>query len=154
MSSEQFHKPADYEHSIKVGYEESDADVGFIIWSGVGIVLFLVVTVLAVQTYFDGIYNREEFVKVLEPVSEDYRNLRAREDSELHSYKYMDREAGSVRLPIQRAMDLLVSEAQAGKAFYPTSPQRIKESYPVVPDPATMGGVNDPASQALLAAAP
>jgi hypothetical protein len=154
MSSDQYHKPAHFEHSVKVGYEETDANVPFIAWAGVAVVVFLVITVFAVQTYFDGIYNDEYARKVAEPVGEDIRNLRAREDSELYSYKYLDREAGTVRLPIQRAMELLVSESEAGKPFYPTTPQRIKESYPLVADPSTMGGVNDPASQALLAAAP
>lgn len=152
--SEQFHEPAGYKHSIQAGYEETDANAGFIAWAGVGIVVFLIVTVLAVEVYFDGLQNHQEFVKLLEPVSEDFRNLRAREDAELHSYKYLDREAGTVRLPIQRAMDLVVSEAGAGKPFYPTNPQRIVEPFSVVPDPSTMGGVHDPASQALLAAAP
>ncbi len=152
--SQEFHKPPGYEHSVNAGYEESDARVGFIAWSGVGIVVFLIVTILAVQVYFDSLKNQQEFVKLLEPVSEDYRNLRAREDAELYSYKYMDREKGIVRLPIQRAMDLVLSEAQAGKPFYPTAPQRVKEAYTVVPDPSTMGGVNDPASKALLATAP
>lgn len=152
--SEEFHKPPGYEHSIAVGYEESDVRVGFIAWSGVAIVVFLVVTILAVQVYFDSLKNQQEFVKLLEPVSEDYRNLRAREDAELYSYKYTDRQAGVVRLPIQRAMDLVVTEAQTGKLFYSSGPQRVKEPYSLVPGGDTMGGVHDPASKALLATAP
>lgn len=152
--SEEFHKPPGYEHSVNLGYEESDAKVGFIAWAGVGIIVFVIVTVLAVQVYFDSLKNHEEFVKLLEPVSEDYRNLRAREDAELYSYKYADREKGIVRLPIQRAMDLVLSEAEAGKPFYPTAPQRVKETYSVIPGETIMGGIHDPASQALLATAP
>jgi len=151
--SEEFHEPPAFDKSVDQGYEDSDVRVGFIAWSGVGIVFFLIVTILAVQAYFDSLKNQQEFVKVLEPISEDYRNLRAREDAELYSYKYSDREKGIVRLPIQRAIDLVVSEAKAGKQFYPTLPQRVKETYSIVPNPASMGGVNDPASQALLSAA-
>ena len=152
--SEQYHKPVGFEKSVELGYEETDVRVGFIAWAGVAIIVFLIVTVLAIQAYFDSLKSREEFVKILEPVSEDYKNLRAREDAELFSYKYLDREKGVVRLPIQRAMDLVVAEAKAGHPSYPTAPQPVKETYTVVPNPATMGGVNDPASQALLAAAP
>jgi hypothetical protein len=152
--SDQYHKPVDFEKSVEQGYEETDVRVGFIAWAGVGIIVFLVVTVLAIQAYFDSVHQREEYVKVLEPVSEDYKNLRAREDAELYSYKFVDREKGIVRLPIQRAMDLVVAEAKAGKPAYPTARQAVKEVYTVVPDPKSMGGVNDPASQALLAAAP
>ncbi|MDZ7638164.1 MAG: hypothetical protein U5J83_07920 [Bryobacterales bacterium] len=152
--SDQYHKPAGFEKSVEQGYEETDARVGFIAWAGVAIVVFLVVTVLSVQAYFDSVHEREEYVKVLEPVSEDYKNLRAREDAELFSYKFVDREKGIVRLPIQRAMDLVVAEAKAGTPAYPTARQPVKETFTVVPDSKTMGGVNDPASQALLAAAP
>jgi len=38
----------------------------------------------------------------------DLLALRARETSELESYGWMDRKAGRVRIPIDRAMDLLV----------------------------------------------
>jgi len=38
----------------------------------------------------------------------DLATLRAREDAELNSYGWLDRKAGIVRLPIERAMDLLV----------------------------------------------
>ena len=116
--------------------------------------VFLIVTILSIQAYFDSMTQREEYVKVLEPVSEDYKNLRAREDSELFSYKYIDREKGAVRLPIQRAIDLVIAEAKAGQPAYPTARQAVKEVYTVVPDPNSMRGVNDPASQALLAADP
>ncbi len=152
--SEQYHKPVGFEKSVEQGYEETDAQVGFIAWAGIGIVVFLIVTILSIQAYFDSMTQREEYVKVLEPVSEDYKNLRAREDSELFSYKYIDREKGAVRLPIQRAIDLVIAEAKAGQPAYPTARQAVKEVYTVVPDPNSMGGVNDPASQALLAAAP
>jgi hypothetical protein len=149
--SEEFHKPPGYEHSVAVGYEETDVRVGFIAWSGVAIIVFLIVTILAVQVYFDSLKNHQEFVKLLEPVSEDYRNLRAREDAELYSYKYVDREKGTVRLPLQRAMELVMSEAAAGKAFYPQSPQRVEKDYSLEADFTKMGGVHDPATQALLA---
>lgn len=152
--SDQYHKPVGFEKSVAQGYEETDVRVGFIAWSGVAIVVFLVVTLLAVQAYFDSVQQREEFVKVLEPVSEDYKNLRAREDSELFSYKFVDREKGTVRLPIQRAIDLVIAEAKAGTPSHPTSRQAVKEVFTVIPDPKLMGGVNDPASQALLATAP
>ena len=39
---------------------------------------------------------------------EDLQTLRAREEAELNSYAWIDRTAGIVRLPISRAMDLLV----------------------------------------------
>ncbi|MCC7341276.1 MAG: hypothetical protein IT170_09330 [Bryobacterales bacterium] len=151
--SDQYHKPAGFEESVAKGYEQTDVRIGFIAWSGVAIVVFLIVTLFAVQSYFDSVQQREEFTKILEPVSEDYRNLRAREDAELYSYKFVDREKGIVRLPIQRAMDLVVAEAKAGAPAHPTARQPVKEVFPVVPNPKSMGGVNEAAAQAPAAPA-
>ncbi len=41
---------------------------------------------------------------------EDLRDLRAREDAILHDYGWIDREKGIVRIPIERAMELLVQK--------------------------------------------
>ena len=40
----------------------------------------------------------------------DLDQLRAGEEAKLHSYGWVDRDAGVVRLPIERAMDLLVEK--------------------------------------------
>ena len=48
---------------------------------------------------------------MLAPESQALRDLRAREDEELHSYRYLDRDKETVRLPIERAMELMASEA-------------------------------------------
>jgi hypothetical protein len=65
----------------------------------------------------------------------DLTAFRAREDSVLHSYGWVDKEAGVVRIPIEEAMRLLV-----------------ERGMPVVPAPAespktgaTKAGVADPA---------
>ena len=44
----------------------------------------------------------------------DLRALRAEEDGLLHGYGWVDRKAGKVRIPIERAIDLL-AERSAGK---------------------------------------
>ncbi len=41
---------------------------------------------------------------------QDLKNLRAREDAILHNYGWIDREKGIVRIPIERAMELLVQK--------------------------------------------
>jgi hypothetical protein len=43
------------------------------------------------------------------PTEEDLNKLRAYEDARLNSYDWVDRKAGTVRIPIDRAMQLLVS---------------------------------------------
>jgi hypothetical protein len=64
---------------------------------------------------------------VLAPVGDDLRDLHAREDGQLGSYGYVNKDAGSVRLPISRAMELLAQDASEGKLPYPTQDQKVKK---------------------------
>jgi hypothetical protein len=75
------------------------------------IVVGLILVVLGIQAIYDRVLEQQIYVKVLEPVSEDLKDLRAREDEQLHSYRYIDRAAGTVRIPIERAMELLEKES-------------------------------------------
>ena len=54
--------------------------------------------------------SRAYFPQPNEQVSprDDLRELRAREDAELNSYGWIDRKAGAVRIPIDRAMELIL----------------------------------------------
>jgi len=99
-----------------------------------GVTIFLVVTVVmlvvvigGVQFYFNSIHEREFYEKVMVPVSDDLRELRAREDGQLGSYGYVNKDVGVVRVPISRAMQLLVKEAADGKLPYPTQDQKVKK---------------------------
>lgn len=118
------------------GFDREEPNAGAIALLGVGVIVVLVAVVIGLQLYYDTLKEEQVYVKVLAPESEDLRNLRAREDTELHSYGYIDREQGTVRLTIDRAMELLVAEAAAGKLPYPTSP------YPVKPEEEASGGAN------------
>jgi hypothetical protein len=42
----------------------------------------------------------------------DLTTLRQREDAQLHSYGWVDRSAGTVHIPIERAMDLLAEDGK------------------------------------------
>lgn len=46
----------------------------------------------------------------------DLRALRAEEDARLFGYGWVDRDAGIVRIPIERAIDLLAERAAAARA--------------------------------------
>ena len=43
--------------------------------------------------------------------SRDYQEMHAAEEAQLHSYRWVDREAGIAAIPIKRAMELLASRA-------------------------------------------
>ena len=108
----------------KPTYDRSEPNVRFIALFGVASLLLLVVAILALQYYFDRTLERQVYTKVLAPESQALVDLRAREDEELHSYRYLDREKGTVRLPIERAMELLATESAQGKLNYPA--RRVK----------------------------
>jgi len=90
-------------------------------------VVMLVVVIAGVQFYFDHVHEQQLYEKVMVPVGDDIRDLHAREDGELGSYRYIDRNAGTVRLPITRAMELLAKEAAEGKLPYGTADQKVKK---------------------------
>jgi hypothetical protein len=108
------------------GFDRSEPNVRFIAIFGAGTLVLLVVAVLALQYYFDRVLEEQVFVKVQEPVAQTLVDLRAREDEELHSYRYLDREKATVRLPIERAMELLAEEAAQGKLRYPQRPEPVE----------------------------
>ena len=116
------------------GFDRSEPNVRFIAIFGAGTLVLLVVSVLALQYYYNRVLEEQVFVKVQEPVAQTLVDLRTREDEELHSYRYLDREKGTVRLPIERAMELLASESAQGKLKYP------QRSAPV----EIQGGANAP----------
>jgi hypothetical protein len=50
---------------------------------------------------------------ILEIDSErDLAAFRQREDAQLHSYGWIDRSAGTVHIPIERAMDLMAEDGK------------------------------------------
>ncbi len=96
-----------------LGFDRTEPRTRFIALLGLGIIVTLVAIILAVQSYVDHVQDEQIYQKVLAPVSEDLKVLRAREDSELNSYHYIDKTKGTVRLPITRAMELVAKEAHA-----------------------------------------
>ena len=97
--------------SDKPGFDRAEPNVRLIALVGGVTLVLLVAIVLGLEYYFDRALEQQVYVKVLAPESQALRDLRAREDEELHSYRYLDREKGTVRLPIERAMELMASEA-------------------------------------------
>lgn len=121
------------------GYDGEEPKSRFVGLFMAGAVLALIAMLLGLQAYYDRVKEQQVYVKQLAPVDDDLRNLRAREESELHSYRFIDRSRGTVRLPIGRAMELFAREAAAGKFAYPTQPAPVK---PVEPPGGTNAKTN------------
>jgi hypothetical protein len=108
------------------GFDTTEPKGGFIAIFGVATVVTLLATILGIQYYFDQAFEHQTYTEVLAADSEQLKNLHTTEDTQLYSYQYVDRAQGTVRLTIDRAMDLLAKEAAENRLPYPTKPYAVK----------------------------
>jgi hypothetical protein len=97
--------------SGRAGYDTHDANLKPIIAIGVVSIVLLVVILIFIDLIF--ISTKEKLVEemVLSPQSLALRELRAKEDEALNSYRVLDAEKGVYRIPIERAVELIAAEA-------------------------------------------
>jgi hypothetical protein len=98
------------ENYEKPGYEKRDVNVKkLVLWGIVGIVI-VVISLVALTEYF--LITKEDYYyqAVEKPRSQELMELRERETEELYSYELLDEEKGIYRIPIERAMELIVEE--------------------------------------------
>ncbi len=118
------------------GFNRAETNNGVVVGFTVGTVLFLVISIMFLQYYYDRNYEQQVYVKVLEPVAPELLDLRARENEQLGSYKYINREQGTVNLPIRRAMELLTAEYESGNLPYPAAPYPVRSEEETAADAA------------------
>ncbi len=130
MATERDVQPAGMaSETVPRGHERRDANVRAIVWSGVGLVVVAVIAHVALWIQLHGLSRqREAELPPRSPVAEalpaappeprlqtaphaDLADLRGEEEATLGSYGWVDRRAGIVRVPIDRAIELLVREA-------------------------------------------
>jgi hypothetical protein len=112
--------------ALTAGYETKDMSVGSVVVLGVGLLMTLVVIVLAMswlQLRLAGPPAQTEPSQVVTSLpaealpaeprlettpGETIARVRATEQQRLHSFGWVNRETGTVRIPIEQAMDLIV----------------------------------------------
>ena len=107
-------------------FDRSEPHALLIAGFGIASVIGLIVIILGIQAYFDHLREQAEYEKVAVPVAQDLKNLHSQEDEELNNYKYVDRNNGTVQIPISRAMQLIAQEAAAHKLKYFQKPTAVK----------------------------
>ena len=126
------------------GHEASDVAIRGIVRFGIGLAVATVVVVVAMWGLFRVLLRREDRVDVPVPAMvaaslrrtppeprleanplEPRRRMRAREDAVLTTYGWVDRQTGVARIPIGRAMDLLVENG-----LPPSKPDRVPTPKP------------------------
>jgi hypothetical protein len=112
------------EESLQLGYEVRDANVKAILWFGLilAVVMVVVAVIIGLLYSFLDIRTLEragppppllEEAQGLPPQPRlqrnpalDMRQMRAENEAILNSYGWIDKQAGIVRIPIERAMEL------------------------------------------------
>ena len=122
-----------------VGYDVSEIDA-----PGVTVFTLIVVGILlsvffGVTLYYDKFYGELTHERIEANPALDLQAIRAREESDLNSYKFVDKPKGVVRIPIEQAIKAVLVEVPAGKG-YSTKDQAVK----VEPGTAGAPGVATP----------
>jgi hypothetical protein len=124
------------------GFDREEPKAGYLFFFTAAIILAVIGMVAFVVFYYRKAEDAQQVIKVQIPIDQDALQLHEKENWELNEYSYINRSAGVVRLPIKRAMQLLVEEDAAGKYPFPTGPYPSK---PLEPDPP-VPGVTSPAA--------
>ena len=95
----------------EAGYETKDVNVRAMILVGAIVIVVVIVSIIVLNEYFVSVKEQLVYDTVLRPESVTLRDLRATEDEVLNSYKLVDSTAGTYRIPIDRAMELMAEEA-------------------------------------------
>jgi hypothetical protein len=92
-------------------YETSDVNAKKIIIVGLTSAIVLALILVGLYQLFIAETEKQVYESVLKPESIPLRDLRAREEEALNSYKLLDPGKQQYQIPIARAMQLLSEEA-------------------------------------------
>jgi hypothetical protein len=110
--------------AVALGYDADEPNPKLVTIVMIAVVITIVVSVLAVQWFWENKRYSELQQKVEAPVAEDYTVLRQQEEQQLNNYKRIQN-SPNVQLPIQRAMALMAEGYKQGKPGYPVQNQPV-----------------------------
>jgi len=130
----------------KRGYEDSDVNIGGLFWFAAAVVALIVMGVLASTIAFRFFVHHQslgppaspfEDVRQLPPAPrlqtnarEDLRRYHQDEDKVLGTYGWVDQKANVVRIPIDRAMDLMLQKGYPVRGSVPPPNKAAKSPAP------------------------
>jgi hypothetical protein len=125
MQAKDFHRDA--ARPEEAGYELSDLNPGYVGLFGLGLAFVLVIAVVVASLLIH--YKTVQYLRHEIPIprlarereamvgtslqvdaQNELRKMRAAEDSVLSSYGWVDKDAGIVRIPVDRAMEILAKK--------------------------------------------
>jgi hypothetical protein len=134
-------------HEPQEGFDATEPEARSITAFVIASVVTLIVVILALQSYFDKIWNEAVYEKVLSVPGGELADQHNLENWRLTHYEYTDKSKTTVRIPFDRAKELFLKEAAAGKLFYPAKPTEPKPETPGGTDNSKQGGTPDASKQ-------
>jgi hypothetical protein len=120
-------------HDPKEGFDPTEPEASRITMFVVVSVVTLIVVIFAIQNYFENVWNVAVTEKVLTVAPPELKDQRALEAWRMTHYEYTTPEKSQVRIPLERARELVLQEAAEGKTFYPARPTTPKVEAPPEP---------------------
>jgi hypothetical protein len=136
--------------SERKGYEPSDVRVSWVVFWTTVLAVALVVILIALAWMLKFLMKEQRQVEEAAPArvverrsfpqprlqrvpAEELALLRAREEVELNNYGWVNKEAGVVRIPIERAMELLVERGLPEPRREPQTPLELRQERAAEP---------------------
>ncbi len=96
---------------LESGYEKSDVEVSKLFPLTATILIFLVIAIFLINDFLIRSKEKRYYESVLKPKSEELLQLRQHEENILTTYGRDENNPGVYRIPIERAMQLMVEES-------------------------------------------
>lgn len=139
---------------ITLGYDRTPANIPKILLWTVLTLATLAVVMFAVTYYYQAYFDQAEEAIQLAPPSKSYQEIFSNEEKQLGMYGVADKAAGTYRIPVAKAMELLVSESASNQLKYPTAAYAVKEDAAAGTAPAAGSAPAAGAAAPPAAAAP
>jgi len=105
-----------HDHHGTTPAEDDNTDLRAVTIWYVGICVAVVVLVVFIWQYFSIQVRKEMDAKVFSAESTELREVRAAEQAQLTKYQWVDKNAGVVRIPLERAKELTLRDWDARRA--------------------------------------
>jgi hypothetical protein len=133
-----------------VDYDRREARSGVIAIVSVTTMVVLLGMIVGVYWLYVVAYEKVDQEVYSGVSSKELQAIHGREEENLHRYGFINKEKGIVRIPIDRAMEIVASEYAQGKVSYNTVTYAAKQELPG----GAAGGANPPAPAASAPGAP
>src|SRR5260370_41114460 len=117
-------------HDPREGFDDTEPDSKSITGCVIASVIVLIVTMFAVQGYFQKYWARLVYERVLSVPGAELADQRNLENWRLTHYEDPDKSKTTVRIPFERSKAMFLKDAAEGKTFYPGKPTEPKPETP------------------------